>query len=364
MVVRPPPRVPQARRRQRARSFASRVREGEGGARAEARRRDGQCAVRVAAREEEFVRGHHHLQQLLRVGHRQVGPQRQRGQAADASLDGERRRRSREAAQVGHRGDPQVLPHRGARLSPALCRGVVDGDSLGRISARGLPQEARSDQPGEVRRVRERRATADARREGIRGDPLSLPRRLAHRRGDASAHAAGRRSLRRPRSEEVLLKKALVPTAFAACCVPLLWLALQAATSGLGANPVEELLNDLGYTAFVLLALTLACTPLQIVFGWNWPIRIRKLLGDFCFFYACVHMLTYVVIDQGLDLKAVATDVLKHKFIFLGMATWLLLLPLAVTSTPGMQPTLGLRRRQPLPPLLLLVCWLRQLYRP
>ena len=140
------------------------------------------------------------------------------------------------------------------------------------------------------------------------------------------------------------MKKALVPAAFAACCVPLLWFAVQAATSGLGANPVEELLNDLGYTAFVLLALTLACTPLQTVSGWNWPIRIRKLLGDFCFFYACLHMLTYVVIDQGLDFKAVATDVLKHKFIFLGMATWLLLLPLAVTSTRGWQRRLGFRR--------------------
>src|SRR5439155_1365431 len=134
-----------------------------------------------------------------------------------------------------------------------------------------------------------------------------------------------------------LLKKALVPAAFAACCVPLRWFAVQAARSGLGAHPVEELLSDLGYTAFVLLALTLACTPLQTVAGWNWPIRIRKLLGDFCFFYACLHMLTYVVIDQGLDFKAVATDVLKHKFIFLGMATWLLLLPLAVTSTRGWQ---------------------------
>src|SRR5207245_5185250 len=151
-------------------------------------------------------------------------------------------------------------------------------------------------------------------------------------------------ALRRPRSEEVLLKKALVPAAFAACCGPLIWLAIQVATSGLGANPVEELLNDLGYTAFVLLALTLACTPLQAVSGWNWPIRIRKLLGDFCFFYACLHMLTYIVIDQGLDFKAVATDVLKHKFIFLGMATWLLLLPLAVSSTRGWQRRLGFRR--------------------
>jgi len=140
------------------------------------------------------------------------------------------------------------------------------------------------------------------------------------------------------------LRKALVPAAFAACCVPLLWLALQLAIGGLGANPVEALLNDLGYTAFTLLALTLACTPAQQLLGWNWPVRIRKLLGDFCFFYASLHLLTYVAIDQGLDFRGIAADLLKHRFIFLGMATWLLLLPLAVTSTQGWQRRLGYRR--------------------
>ena len=140
------------------------------------------------------------------------------------------------------------------------------------------------------------------------------------------------------------MKKALGPAAFAACCVPAAWLALQFARGELGANPIEALLNGLGYTAFVLLALTLACTPVQLLLGWNWPIRIRKLLGDFCFFYASLHLLTYVVIDQGLDFAGIVQDVLKHKFIFLGMATWLLLLPLAITSTKGWQRRLGFRR--------------------
>jgi sulfoxide reductase heme-binding subunit YedZ len=140
------------------------------------------------------------------------------------------------------------------------------------------------------------------------------------------------------------LKAALLPAAFVVCCLPLPWLGFQLATGGLGANPVEALLNDLGYVAFVLLALTLACTPAQLLLGWNWPIRIRKLLGDFCFFYACLHLLTYTVIDQGFDFQAIAKDVLKHKFIFLGMGTWLLLLPLAVTSTGGWQRRLGFRR--------------------
>jgi sulfoxide reductase heme-binding subunit YedZ len=140
------------------------------------------------------------------------------------------------------------------------------------------------------------------------------------------------------------LKRALVPLSFAACCLPLVWLLAQLAAGALGANPVEALLDGLGYTAFVLLALTLACTPTQLVFGWSWPLRIRKLLGDFCFFYACLHLLTYAVIDQGLDLGAIGKDVLAHKFIFFGMATWALLLPLAVTSTGGWQRRLGFRR--------------------
>jgi sulfoxide reductase heme-binding subunit YedZ len=119
---------------------------------------------------------------------------------------------------------------------------------------------------------------------------------------------------------------------------------VQFLTVGLGANPIEALLNDLGYIAFVLLVLTLACTPAQIVLGWKWPLRIRKLLGDFCFFYASLHMLTYTVLDQGLSLDDIVKDVLEHRFIFLGMATWLLLLPLAITSTNGWQKRLGFRR--------------------
>ena len=140
------------------------------------------------------------------------------------------------------------------------------------------------------------------------------------------------------------MTRSLLPVAFITCCVPLLVIAAQFFTVGLGADPVAALLNDLGYIAFTLLVLTLACTPAQMLMGWKWPIRIRKLLGDFCFFYACLHLLTYVVIDQGLDFAGIVKDVLKHKFIFFGMATWTLLLPLAVTSTKGWQKRLGFRR--------------------
>jgi len=140
------------------------------------------------------------------------------------------------------------------------------------------------------------------------------------------------------------MKQKLVPLAFVACCLPAAWLGMQFARGALGADPIAALLNDLGYTAFVLLALTLACTPLQLVAKLKWPLLLRKLLGDFCFFYASLHLTTYVVLDQGLNFRDIVKDVLKHKFIFLGMATWLLMLPLAVTSTQGWQKRLGFRR--------------------
>jgi sulfoxide reductase heme-binding subunit YedZ len=140
------------------------------------------------------------------------------------------------------------------------------------------------------------------------------------------------------------VKDRLVPIAFAAACLPALWFPAAYFTVGLGANPIDELLNGLGYVTFVFLVMTLACTPLQIVLGWKWPIRIRKLLGDFTFFYGSLHLLTYVVLDQGLDFGDVVKDVLKHKFIFFGMATWALMLPLAITSTDGWQKRLGFRR--------------------
>jgi sulfoxide reductase heme-binding subunit YedZ len=140
-----------------------------------------------------------------------------------------------------------------------------------------------------------------------------------------------------------LKQKWLVPAAFAACLLPLAWLGMRFLRDDLGANPISEVLNRLGFYAFCLLVLTLACTPAQILFKINWPVRIRKLLGDFCFFYACLHLLTYSGLDQGLDFREIGKDIVKRPFITVGMATWVLLLPLAVTSTQGWQKRLGFR---------------------
>jgi sulfoxide reductase heme-binding subunit YedZ len=136
------------------------------------------------------------------------------------------------------------------------------------------------------------------------------------------------------------------PLVFVVCLLPLLVLSLQAfgvADFGLGANPVEELLHELGRWGLKFLLLTLAITPLRRLTKWNWMIRFRRMLGLFAFFYVVLHFLTYAVLDQGLDIALVIEDVLKRPYITLGMAGLLLLIPLALTSTRGMMRRLGKR---------------------
>jgi sulfoxide reductase heme-binding subunit YedZ len=124
---------------------------------------------------------------------------------------------------------------------------------------------------------------------------------------------------------------------------PLPWLAGRALLGNLGANPVEEVLNGLGLYAIGFLVASLACTPLQRLLGWSWALRVRKTLGLAAFFWALAHVTFYVAIDQGLDLGGLIEDVLKHRFVFLGMGALVLLLPLAVTSTKAMEKRLGFR---------------------
>jgi sulfoxide reductase heme-binding subunit YedZ len=132
--------------------------------------------------------------------------------------------------------------------------------------------------------------------------------------------------------------------ALLAALAPGLWVGARALLGALGANPVEEVLNGLGLYAITFLLASLACTPLQRWLGWTWALRVRKTLGLAAFFWALAHVGFYVVIDQGLDLRGLLDDVLKHRFVFLGMAAFVLLLPLAVTSTKAMEKRLGFRR--------------------
>lgn len=139
-------------------------------------------------------------------------------------------------------------------------------------------------------------------------------------------------------------RRLLVPATVAAGLLPLAKLAVDAATGGLGANPIAAALNRLGFWTLVFLALTLAASPAHDWLGLTWPVRIRRALGLLAFGYAALHLATYAGVDQFFDWAAIGADVAKRKFIAVGFATFLLLVPLAVTSTDKWVRRLGYRR--------------------
>ena len=136
----------------------------------------------------------------------------------------------------------------------------------------------------------------------------------------------------------------LKPAVFAGSLVPLASLIIRWRQGALEADPVAEVLNKLGLAALVFLVASLACTPLKILFKWIWPIRLRKMLGLFAFFYAFLHFSVYVGIDQGFSFRQIFNDLIKNKFIIFGFSAFVLLIPLAITSTSGMIRRLGAKR--------------------
>jgi sulfoxide reductase heme-binding subunit YedZ len=125
---------------------------------------------------------------------------------------------------------------------------------------------------------------------------------------------------------------------------PVVSLALRALSGSLEANPIAQAENELGLAALIFLVASLACTPLRRIFRWTWPARVRRELGLFAFFYASLHVLLYFVIDRELDVLDIAADVVKRPFITVGFLAAVLLVPLALTSTPESVRRLGFRR--------------------
>jgi sulfoxide reductase heme-binding subunit YedZ len=136
----------------------------------------------------------------------------------------------------------------------------------------------------------------------------------------------------------------LKPAVFTGALAPLVVIGAEAALGRLGANPIAEALNRLGLTALIFLVAALACTPLRTLFGWTWPIRLRRMLGLFGFFYALLHLSTYVGVDQAFDAHAILADITKRKFIYIGFTAFVLLIPLAATSTAASVRRLGFVR--------------------
>jgi sulfoxide reductase heme-binding subunit YedZ len=133
------------------------------------------------------------------------------------------------------------------------------------------------------------------------------------------------------------------PLVFLFCVAPLSVLVAGAIAGDLGANPVETITHTTGDWALRLLLATLTMTPLRRLVGHPWPIRFRRMLGLFAFFYAALHVVTYLWLDQGFDGPAILEDVVKRPYITIGFAAFVLLVPLALTSTRAMVRRLGRR---------------------
>jgi sulfoxide reductase heme-binding subunit YedZ len=136
----------------------------------------------------------------------------------------------------------------------------------------------------------------------------------------------------------------LGPIVFVACCLPAGKIAVDAATGNLSANPIEEVMNRLGFWTLTLLLVSLAATPSKTLLGWTAPMRVRRMLGLFAFFYGSLHFATYLALDQAFDISDIGADIVKRKFITVGFAAFVTLIPLAVTSTDRAVKRLGFRR--------------------
>lgn len=127
------------------------------------------------------------------------------------------------------------------------------------------------------------------------------------------------------------------PVVFLLCLIPFILLALAAVNDGLGTNPVETLTHETGQWALRFLLITLCVTPLRRLTHALWLIKLRRMLGLFAFFYAVLHFITYIWLDQFFDWQEIIIDIPKRPFITIGFVSFVLLIPLAVTSTRAMQ---------------------------
>jgi sulfoxide reductase heme-binding subunit YedZ len=148
---------------------------------------------------------------------------------------------------------------------------------------------------------------------------------------------------RTPSAAQIARIKAAV---FIACLIPLALLALRAWRDQLGANPIEYITRSTGWWTLTFLMITLTVTPARKLLSMPWLLRLRRMLGLFAFFYASLHFTTYIWLDQFFDLNDIVKDVMKRPFITVGFTAFLLLVPLAATSTNAMVKRLGGRRWQ------------------
>jgi len=128
----------------------------------------------------------------------------------------------------------------------------------------------------------------------------------------------------------------LKPMVFLLCLLPLLLVVWNGINNNLGVNPAETILDTMGNWGIYFLLITLSVTPVRKITGWGGVIRLRRMFGLFAFFYVCLHLLSYIWFDQYFDWNEILNDIIKRPFITLGFVTFLLLVPLVITSTNKM----------------------------
>jgi methionine sulfoxide reductase heme-binding subunit len=142
--------------------------------------------------------------------------------------------------------------------------------------------------------------------------------------------------------------RALKAPVFLLCLGPAFVLTWKGFHGGLGANPIDVITRTTGRWTLTFLLITLSVTPVRKLSGLTWLIRFRRMLGLFAFFYGSLHLMTYVWLDKFFNVHEMLHDIAKRRFITAGMTAWLLMLPLALTSTKGWIRRMGGKRWQKL----------------
>jgi sulfoxide reductase heme-binding subunit YedZ len=145
-------------------------------------------------------------------------------------------------------------------------------------------------------------------------------------------------------TQDQLVRRVLKPAVFAAALSPVFYLGWRAAAGELSVNPIEDVTLTTGRWTLRFLLITLAVTPVRRLTGWQPAIRFRRMLGLFAFFYGTLHFLSYVALDQFFAWGFILGDIAKRPYITVGFAAFLIMVPLALTSTSGMIRRLGGRR--------------------
>lgn len=164
-------------------------------------------------------------------------------------------------------------------------------------------------------------------------------------RGRREARVRGGATTVRSRAgRDRLIRFVFKPVVFVLCLVPLAWLGWRAATGDLGVNPIEAVNRFLGDWALRFLLISLAVSPAKDILCWPLVMRFRRMLGLFAFFYVALHLSSWVALDQFFAWPHIWADIVKRPFITIGMLAFVLLVPLAATSTSGMIKRLGAKR--------------------